>query len=376
VVKANGVQSVVDRLDGFWYLDFSRSIMVKIKAFVIKLLPSALVSRLVSWRDYPAYLGRLFRPDNFFAARVYFILSQSINFRENRLRKRLGEEVFANYSTKFPDQKIHPENGYLVCDYSGEATVAKAMNRCLEIANPERLQEELKCSRKQFLINFSISQRDKANQAIFELAADPLVLGPISEYLGSLPVLADAMIWYSPNNSFEYGRSQEFHLDGEDVRQVKCFVHLRDVNPQTGPLTIIGAKESFQLYRSLRTAGLTHARNKKFSDDVIFSHTDAKSIPLCGEKGSVSFIDTCRCYHYGSRPSEKPRLVLVFHYYSTNSADMPVWGRHVNMPFSLPQIPQTIASNVFGFSHHHFPRARRKRNLEKASGKPVDVFAV
>jgi hypothetical protein len=178
-------------------------------------------------------------------------------------------------------------------------------------------------------------------------------------------VLGDVKLMYSPNKNFEVGRSQTFHLDGEDYRQVKVFIHLTDVDANTGPLTILDATNSRKVY-----AGIRRGRTPKHADETIFSFTDEHSaIQLCGPKGTIAFVDTCQCYHFGSRPSSRPRLLLQLQYFTPFSIEMPIYGRHAQeFNFVAGNHADTdfdLVPLVLGLGHLNYAILRQKAQQER-----------
>ena len=72
----------------------------------------------------------------------------------------------------------------------------------------------------------------------------------ISNYIGTLPVLANASYWYSPNKKTEVGRSQSWHLDSEDFKQVKVFIPIEEITLENGPLQLfkLTNQKKFEAY--------------------------------------------------------------------------------------------------------------------------------
>lgn len=148
----------------------------------------------------------------------------------------------------------------------------------------------------------------------FRLALDERVVGPIAAYLGVLPVVTEIDIWYSVYHPRAPKSSQLWHMDPEDTMQIKLWVHLSDIGPLSGPLTGLNATDS---------AVLADAVHYNYGDG--YRVPDEQVSPLFGPEhlvafegsaGSVDFIDTSRCFHFGSRVSKggTPRRALVVQY--------------------------------------------------------------
>lgn len=147
----------------------------------------------------------------------------------------------------------------------------------------------------------------------------PNILRSVSAYLGVVPILKDIDIWYSTHpGTEELANSQLYHCDWESVTQLKVFVHATDVTPDSGPLTVMGAKTSQHVRERL---GYTYLNNGKddtygrITDEMIQDLIgDQDQHTLTGEAGTVAFVDTGRCLHYGSRMrAESPPRTLVYY---------------------------------------------------------------
>ena len=269
-------------------------------------LPGGLRSTLYVLIKTPARAGSL-RPDTQRWVSSYFHAMKTIRLATT-LRRRVPRTPGV----------IPPDKGYAVAHLSNHPAVAAAVAHARTEMGAIDMGAFKERAKKPFLLQVHIPM-DAEHRALFDLACDPVILDPVSQYLGMIPVLHSIQLWYSPNENFEAGRSQEFHRDGEDFRQVKVFVHLNDIDESTGPFTIIDASRSRTLAR-----GLPGPITQKHPDARI----GVKGVPLTGGAGTVAFADTAQCYHFGSRPSPgaKPRMILQLHYATPFSTKLPLWG--------------------------------------------------
>lgn len=140
------------------------------------------------------------------------------------------------------------------------------------------------------------------------------VINAVSKYIGTVPVLHYLFLGHSPAHSeFRMGGSQMFHIDHEDDRQVKGFLFIDDVTPESGPLTIVKAHATERVCKELG-----HVKpGRRFKDEEILPKLKAgEFVQLTGPAGTLALVDTSRCFHYGSRTAGKDRLVAVFQYLS------------------------------------------------------------
>ena len=275
-------------------------------------------------------------PDTYGGAKYYFYLMKLINHFSYRKRVLLKNNFLENIK-KF--KIIHPDFGYLKLDFKDNKDLKKTIKISNDLLNSS-LKNKLFSSnqKKPFLITKSINLLDKKFLPIKSFLMSPSFLATISEYLGSFPVLWTSSIWFSPNTEFTFGRSQNYHMDNEDFKQIKCFIPLEDINIENGPLTVINAKQTKQLFETLRKKKMTKYRHTKITDEVVHSLQDKKDeVKLTAKTGEVLFLDTSRCYHYGSRPSPKSRRLLFIQFFSINS-------RKIN--FSQKKYNQNLTTKV------------------------------
>ena len=136
------------------------------------------------------------------------------------------------------------------------------------------------------------------------------VLQIASDYLGTVPILESVQIWWTPVNG-NLESSQLFHRDGIDFRQVKFLVNLNDVGPDSGPFCFLPADISARL------SGLIRNWRTRVDDEDIFRHAQPSDVVAAtGPAGSGYVVDSCRCFHYGSRARGGERLLLMFNFAS------------------------------------------------------------
>ncbi len=175
----------------------------------------------------------------------------------------------------------------------------------------KRLAEQSEgMQRKPFFANILEPEDLRAHGEIMDFVVSDGVLQSVMGYLGAVPRLMGVGLYVSPPND-TLKSSQLFHFDGDDFRQVKCFVNLVDVNEDNGPFTFYDAAASARVERRLGRPWGAH----RYSDESIADvcRDDAAHI-LTGAPGHGAFVDTARCVHFGSRARRAARAVIMFHY--------------------------------------------------------------
>jgi hypothetical protein len=148
---------------------------------------------------------------------------------------------------------------------------------------------------------------------VMQLALDPSLISTVTAYLGRLPILTAAWMWFSPNRSWSpvATASQHFHLDHEDDRQVKVLMYLSDVDDEAGPIQVIDRPTSLRICKSE-----AYRVDQSLPDDVIRRHLspEKKWTTITGPAGTILLVDTSACLHCGSRPGTRPRWTLGLQY--------------------------------------------------------------
>ena len=80
-----------------------------------------------------------------------------------------------------------------------------------------------------------------ADGAAIALGTAPLVLAPVVRYLGMMPILFNMFVTRAHTNELLPDTAHRFHLDPEDTRSFKVFVHLTDVDEDFGPFHALPA---------------------------------------------------------------------------------------------------------------------------------------
>ena len=172
------------------------------------------------------------------------------------------------------------------------------------------------------------------NSAINRLAMHPEVLRVVSKYMGALPLLYRINVLYSPNNETVEYSSQFYHLDPEDVIMCKIFIFVEDVDADTGPTTLLPADRSMTVRHAITY------RKGRVPDEVIERIGGAENlIEATGPAGTMAFLDTCRCFHMGSRKASKPRYAIMIQYQTPYAASFPMTGALGSLPVGQGAVP-------------------------------------
>ncbi len=225
-----------------------------------------------------------------------------------RLRRELARELDASSQAfaEIPDAAGHRLFA------AGELPGADAVvERCAEIYRRMRadatVDEHLFNPRKRFLLALLSGADFCAHPELIRFMVSRPILDAATTYLGTVPILAGAALWWTPRNDTAL-RSQLFHFDGEDERQVKLVLNVFETREEHGPFTLLPADVSAPLRRP-------GALRRRITDEQVDAACGLDhAVSLVGGPGSGGFVDTCRCLHYGSRHTRADRLVLMVQY--------------------------------------------------------------
>ncbi len=156
------------------------------------------------------------------------------------------------------------------------------------------------------------------------------VLQPVCEYLGFIPCLSrstppavrltESSIKFDDMSHLPPRSSQLHHLDYHDGPMVYVIVALRDITKNSGPFCFLPALESKKAAERLnyRARGIPY----RIKDEDIYAVCDrSKLVEFTCKAGTVLFIDSARCFHYGSRNSVETRYQLMYSFVSACRSD-------------------------------------------------------
>ena len=164
--------------------------------------------------------------------------------------------------------------------------------------------------------------------SLLDFALSPDILVPVSRYLGMIPVLSSTvppairLTESSADGQVDstYRTSQLYHLDYHDTPLVYVILLLRDVGPKSGPFTFLSTSASDTVCRKLNY--FSRRVPYRLTDEQVYGAVDRREAhEFMGPKGSILFLDSSRCFHYGSRDAVVPRYQLMLAYVSPCRTD-------------------------------------------------------
>lgn len=153
-----------------------------------------------------------------------------------------------------------------------------------------------------------------------DFATSSDLLAVVGNYLKSIPALTTTLPsgirFVESNDAFDDDPSrpkdsQLYHIDYYSLPNVYVLVLLRDATLTSGPWTFIPREQSQQASRALNYWQKGH--DYRLTDHEVYSVIDpSEVITFAYPRGSVLFIESSGCLHYGSRNSIEPRFQLMY----------------------------------------------------------------
>ena len=125
-------------------------------------------------------------------------------------------------------------------------------------------------------------------------------------YLGCNPIFHNIMFWASYPGEVE--QTQKFHQDFDDIKFLKVFIYLNDVNKKNGPHVYV--KESIH---NIKKISINDKLSERYDDDIIDNNFKNDIIKICGNAGTMIFEDT-HGLHKGNNLKNGKRFVLQLVY--------------------------------------------------------------
>jgi hypothetical protein len=157
--------------------------------------------------------------------------------------------------------------------------------------------------------------------ALLDFILSSELLAVAAQHLRTVPVLSktkppgvrfmESNAALDPDWDGPFRESQLYHLDIHDTPLVYVLVLAEDVTDECGPWTFLPASASARAKKALgyQRPGIDY----RVTDEQMYSVIDPKeAISFTGKKGSVLFIDSSACFHYGSRRAVRPRFQLMY----------------------------------------------------------------
>lgn len=143
-----------------------------------------------------------------------------------------------------------------------------------------------------------------------------------AHYLGDYPYLVSVELLRSdPRPGVGWIESQQAHLDIIDTKVFRVVVMISDVGDDNGPFSFFPLGTSRKIARDKRIRYGAALSSMNIPDELLSAYQD-DLIVVKAESGDVLTVDTCNCFHLGSRATDRSRCVLMLSYASSSLENM------------------------------------------------------
>ena len=163
---------------------------------------------------------------------------------------------------------------------------------------------------KTYLISL-LSKEIDSESPFLQLAIQPSLLRIVNDYLGLRSYLRAINVWMNVPAADPPKESQLWHRDGDDLRILKVFIYLMDVDMSAGPFWFIpgtheGAGRQIPVSQE---AG-------RVSDSEMEKKIPASKWKACTGMARTAILADTTGFHKGGKCEVKPRVLLTYEYVS------------------------------------------------------------
>jgi hypothetical protein len=235
-----------------------------------------------------------------------------------------------------------PSDQYL--DQEGRKALVEASALVLGISHCDDVQARINGfsdDRKDYCIRLIRSEQEHApNSPLLRLALDRKLLEIVSLYLGMWPRLNLISAWLNYPTADALKESQLWHRDPEDIKIVKAFIYLVDVDDDCGAFCYIPKTHPFGSRAAIVPK---HVDPNRVTDSEMRAAIPAGSwMTYTGPAKTMILADTVG-YHRGGKPIIGKRILITFTYTSgtpiikraINITGEPSWITHAIQHYAL-----------------------------------------
>lgn len=145
------------------------------------------------------------------------------------------------------------------------------------------------------------SNEDVVNAPHFlSIANNPAVISAVGQTLGAKPTISSMATWWSIAHGEAAQHAELFHRDVDDLRFIKMFIYLTDVDENSGPHVFVRGSQ--------RVNKLTELR--RLTDEEVAATFGAENILRFTGPAGTAFLENTYGIHRGVPPTKRPRLLM------------------------------------------------------------------
>jgi hypothetical protein len=219
---------------------------------------------------------------------------------EKRERRRHAQLLNVTPAEKAKAEDLN-RNGYTVVTELMDPVIQQkfADAGMARLGDIEALESKQTSNWKKFWVRLLDAEMQdgklSADNIFVQYALQPTVINVIATALGEIPWLDYVLLSYSRHTGDDLASSQLWHRDHDDVRVIKLFSYLTDVEEDgDGPFTFLPRPSTDKF-------GFPFL-GSHFPDDRVFDKVPRGDVKVMKAPRLASFmVDTAKCLHMGSR---------------------------------------------------------------------------
>lgn len=268
-------------------------------------------------KKYPLDSGKIIKLNDF---NLYCLTSK---YFSQDIKKYIfeGRSMFKYEDLKKINSRLNRDGIYIHDDYLKDDFIERIISACngLEFSDMKNNQLDNKmiindvrsCGVGRFMI---YNQGDVLSiPEVQDLVTDPFILGVCQNYLEANPILVQTNFWVTSGCEEGYKDiTHEFHQDNDDLKFIKVFIYLNDVDENNGAHSYVrGSINNLKLPDVYRIS-------QRLSDDYIKKNYGENVLTLTGRRGTMIFENTYG-FHKGCPIKKGYRLMLQLQFASSTS---------------------------------------------------------
>lgn len=248
-----------------------------------------------------------------------------LRYRQRNLERHLAELGEERRDAGRPGTSIRIEDGWARDDSRSLPHMRQLLDEMNAVIDERGLRPWPDYG-KPFLKDILPERSWERYASILDFASSPQVLEPMARAVGFVPNLSgsvppgfrlmESSTRYDPQPDGPWRSSQLWHIDYHAYPLIYVIVAVRDIGPEDGPLHFIGKRASRRVAEELGYG--SRRAPYRVTDEVMNAHVEPSEVRrFVAPAGTVMFIESSSCFHFGSRRPASPRYQLQYAYLSS-----------------------------------------------------------
>ena len=242
-----------------------------------------------------------------------FICNLLNKIYDNNINYELNHNTLVNLKTKIPNinNNLRKEGIYIFPELLNKNKCEKILchlNNKEYIDRTNNIIKNINLFNKNKNIWWINNYNDLLScETIQQIITSDYLLNIAENYFKCKPILHNVLFWASYHGDVD--TTQQFHQDFDDIKFLKIFIYLDDVNAENGPHVYV--KNSLNNINKISTDN--KKLSQRYDDELIKQHFEKDIIEICGKAGTMIFEDT-HGLHKGTNVKKGKRFVLQLVY--------------------------------------------------------------